>query len=520
MDQEPPVSQVSSHFQIEPISGSTLCNLEDARRHQINRRGTLRTGCTEIDEQVLVDGFERGAVVGISAEEIDFGLVLSLQTIAHDVVHGRHGAPALSRAAIITTLAPQAILPTLRDIVKSQVQRKLGTGHANVNAQVRGCLERISVSRVFDIEGLWEVLSELELESPAFLPEMNTEAIREEEEEEESDAAAAPQEPESSPLSSLGSTPDYELPPPSMEQVRRTEVMDSEDEGDLSSISPPSSSPAAPLEPAAEKAASPKPVPVTESTPVHDHAPEANDRIPGAIVITHFSTLLGTLFAQRDKSSAHTTLQLFSSHLRYLARSSESLIMLLNTTTNSPHNPVSSTTVASTGAAPLPSDGAPGKRSSAAERPMDPTLRSIFNPPPPSHGGYGAGSIALSKKNKPSFGLTFSQFLDLHLLCTRLPKTRADAEAVFAPTTAGAAVAAGDYTITGSGKSRYGWVVEVLLDESGFWSSSGKRIDREQRWGAVDVQDGIRIVDTFEKVQRPPNTEMFRLAAGFGGRRV
>jgi hypothetical protein len=77
MDQEPSASQVSSHFPLEPISGSTLYNLEDARRKQIERRGTLRTGCNEIDEQALVDGFERGAVVGISAEEIDFGLMVS-----------------------------------------------------------------------------------------------------------------------------------------------------------------------------------------------------------------------------------------------------------------------------------------------------------------------------------------------------------------------------------------------------------------------------------------------------------
>ena len=126
--------------------------------------------------------------------------------------------------------------------------------------------------------------------------------------------------------------------------------------------------------------------------------------------------------------------------------------------------------------------------------------------------------MALSKKNKPSFGLTFSQFLDLHLLCTRLPKTRADAEAVLAPA---AGAAAGDYAATtGSGKTRYAWIVEVLLDETGFWTPSGKRVDREQRWGAVDVKDGVRTVDAVEKVQRQANTEMFRLAAGFGGRRV
>lgn len=435
-----------------------------------------------------------------------------MQTIAHNMVYGQRDAPTLRRAAIITTLAPQAILPTLRDIIKSQVQSKLGVGHADVKARVRECLERISVSRVFDMEGLWEVLSELELESteePS--PIVGAEPVVPAEEE-EAEEAAAPEEPESSPLSSLSSTPPYELPPlRPTQQIARTEIMDSEDEGGLSPISPSPPSETTLLEPAPETVAPPVSVPTPAPTHEQSSSSEVDDRTPGVIVITHFSTLLSTLFTQRDKSSAHTTLQLFSSHLRYLARSSGPLIMLLNTTTNAPSNPVSST---ATAAGPTtPGTGGPPAKRSSSERPMDPTLRSIFNPPPPSHGGYGAGSVALSKKNKPLFGLTFSQFLDLHLLCTRVPRTRADAEAVFAP----AAAAAGD---SGSGRSRYAWVVEVLLDESGFWTPAGERIDREQRWGAVDVKDGVRTVDAFEKVHRQANTEMFRLAAGFGGRRV
>jgi hypothetical protein len=70
-------SQASSHFPLEPISGSTLFELEVARREELRRQGTLRTGCKEIDEQVLVHGFERGCVVGVSAEEVDTGLLVS-----------------------------------------------------------------------------------------------------------------------------------------------------------------------------------------------------------------------------------------------------------------------------------------------------------------------------------------------------------------------------------------------------------------------------------------------------------
>jgi hypothetical protein len=77
MEAELPTSQASSHFALEPILGTTLFELEKARRCQLEKKGTIRTGCPEVDEQILVDGFERGAVVGISAEEIDTGLLVS-----------------------------------------------------------------------------------------------------------------------------------------------------------------------------------------------------------------------------------------------------------------------------------------------------------------------------------------------------------------------------------------------------------------------------------------------------------
>lgn len=76
MNSEPPASQASSHFSLGPISGLTLFELELARRERLSSWGTLRTGCSEVDENVLVQGFERGVVVGISAEEIDMGLLV------------------------------------------------------------------------------------------------------------------------------------------------------------------------------------------------------------------------------------------------------------------------------------------------------------------------------------------------------------------------------------------------------------------------------------------------------------
>lgn len=79
MDQAPPQpSQASSHFQIEPVSGATLFDQETRRRDTLARRGRCLTGCRELDDQVLLGGFERGCVVGVSAEEEDVGLLVSM----------------------------------------------------------------------------------------------------------------------------------------------------------------------------------------------------------------------------------------------------------------------------------------------------------------------------------------------------------------------------------------------------------------------------------------------------------
>lgn len=78
VDEGPPASQASSHFPLlEPISGATLYELESARRETLRRRGRVRTGCAEVDDAVLLGGLERGSVVGVSAEDIEFGLLVS-----------------------------------------------------------------------------------------------------------------------------------------------------------------------------------------------------------------------------------------------------------------------------------------------------------------------------------------------------------------------------------------------------------------------------------------------------------
>jgi hypothetical protein len=74
-------SQTNSHFQIEPVSGAILFEQETRRRDALARRDRCLTGCRELDDQVLLGGFERGCVVGISAEEEDVGLLVSRKSL-------------------------------------------------------------------------------------------------------------------------------------------------------------------------------------------------------------------------------------------------------------------------------------------------------------------------------------------------------------------------------------------------------------------------------------------------------
>ncbi|KAK7917093.1 hypothetical protein PG985_010701 [Apiospora marii] len=623
-DDEPPPapptqSQASSHFPLEPISGATLFDVEVARREQLHRRGALATGCGEIDRQVLGGrgggGFERGSVVGISAEGMDTGLLIGLQTIAHSLVaslvgpgpgttaeqqqqHARQQQQPQSpsaplRAAVITTLPTPTILPHLRDVIKVQARLKLGgqSPPEAVDAITRQCLQQISISRVFDIEGLWEVLSELEFtaatvaeedQRPAAGPTM---AAKEDEDEEKLEAETADPAPPSDmvlPESSQRSPPPSpSLPPPPAPATKlpplriRTEVQDSDEEEDvLLSSSPlsslrstptlspeamdelaalsqptipnrqPSTSPALPETVGEPKEPSPSPSPAAAQSrqqspsPVppttEQEEPAAASGLPEIILITHISSLFSTLFTGRDKTSAHTTLQLLSSHLRYLSRSAGPLILLLNITSSSSSSSSSTTTNN-----PAQPPRRPESEQQPPPRPLDPTLRSIFNPPPPSHLGYVATTTAnhahaLSRKNKPAFGHTFAQFLDLHLLCTQVPRSREDAKVLFSSTT----------RQQQQGPVRYAWVVETLVDELGAWeweedaaaegkdSSKGektlgkkkwKMVDREQKWGAVEVRNaGCQVVDAFDSMRNTGkmSVEPIRLAAGFGGRRV
>lgn len=635
--QPPDASQSPSlphHFPAAPISGTTLFEAEVKRRDALwdHGRGNLATGCREIDEAVLAGGgFERGCVVGVSCEEEDVGLAAGVQTLVRCLLKGARGrGRRRPRAMVVTTMGVAALVGALRDVAGAQIAEMGSEG----KGLLKDCLQRVAVSRVFDVPGLWEVLGELDRLPPS-------QELGEEEEEDvpssrqdggdalredrpttgqqhgdddeagedrlssmlhgdandelretaidgrllQDEKAATAAEPPSSPLSDPPSSLPDELPwetadtveqeaasptrtPPGM----RLEIQDSEEEGFSSPLEPigvsPETSPVKTVLPATEdvedspvitsqkeqkESDQQEELPVrshetaladesspgvaldeqdpplrspTEPTDAAQDAKPAADQSteeresthPDIILITHMSTLLSSLFHQREKATAHSMLQLLASHLRYLSRSPEHggpLIMILNSTTSSPDT-------ANAAAPDQDGDGPlPGPAPAANGRPLDATLRSIFNPPPLPSSGLGAVyryDTTHARRNKPSFGLVFSQMLDLHLLCTRIPKTRADAEALYAPAPPDG---------TARKKIGYAWAVEVLLDEIGVWEGRAKvvggtpRRSREQRWGAVELRRdarGLRVVDAFEKVDGRP--EEVVLAAGFGGRRV
>jgi hypothetical protein len=73
------VSNVSeTRLDFAPVSGDKLFRLEVERRKTLHRRGSIPTGCAEIDDALLLSGgFERGCVVGVSAEDMNLGLLVS-----------------------------------------------------------------------------------------------------------------------------------------------------------------------------------------------------------------------------------------------------------------------------------------------------------------------------------------------------------------------------------------------------------------------------------------------------------
>lgn len=167
-----------------PVLATHLLELEEKQRRRFAHGNDhrVRTECTEVDE-LLGGGLERGILVGISAEGNERRLI-SLHLLASILVsHLRSPASIspkiISRAIIIDTTGsfPLALLAKVLKARLAAANAKTAragnqTGNFeeveidikntdDVDADVQKCLEMVAISRVFDIEGLWEVLGEV-----------------------------------------------------------------------------------------------------------------------------------------------------------------------------------------------------------------------------------------------------------------------------------------------------------------------------------------------------------------------
>jgi hypothetical protein len=560
----------------KPILASQLLELEKKHRKRFTKQGRderISTECGEIDE-ILGGGFERGIVVGISAEGGEGRLVgafsklsycrkssegcwrqkrssdsrllsewtngysipsprilftyftlpltslialsflhrishvcvsilihkfqISLHLLSSILLSNLTRSPTPStkpKATIIDTTGsfPIALLAKVLSsrIISSRAASTTAAVHTGnyavsgeipdvskekVEMDVQRCLEMVAISRVFDFEGLWEVLGEVNRDSTLH------------------DDYAIP------------SSPDPEAYEP--EPHHPPEILDSEEE-----LTPERASP-----------------------PRDKNSPDPGIEI---IIVDNLTHIITSLLAQKEKSEAHGLFALLSHTLHTMTHTSNILTILHNSTV--PSKPTSTSTSTSTSSSkynckyPTTTGARTHHQHSRAQ------TQQIQNPT----------SIFLSNTAKPALGQIFTQFPDLHLFLSRLPKRREDAEMLYGRD---------EDSLLGYRNRKdvkYCYVVEVLKDETpnlgeeeeggdgGESEGEGKEGEngkgggnrfgwREQRWTAVDVKgDGTGFVGAFQvkgnmrglgldRERFGGLTDVGHVAKmyGFGGRRV
>ncbi|RKF62669.1 hypothetical protein OnM2_031029 [Erysiphe neolycopersici] len=173
---------VKSYKELKPIQGNYLLSLEETYAKKNLRDKTERivnSGCLAIDD-LLGGGLERGNVIGLSCEGIEgrifsFNLLSSILITQLEVTKPTSAPQPLTKAIIIDSTGsfPLTLLVT---ILKSRIianHHHNSSNHCDhgthrddesfanvVDHQIQRCLEMVNISRIFDLEGLWEVLGE------------------------------------------------------------------------------------------------------------------------------------------------------------------------------------------------------------------------------------------------------------------------------------------------------------------------------------------------------------------------
>ncbi|ESZ91607.1 hypothetical protein SBOR_8006 [Sclerotinia borealis F-4128] len=436
----------------QPITADQFLELEERQRTRFNGKdgglARIKTGCLEIDDYVLCGskeelngGFERGIVVGLSATDGDESIgsrLISLNLIASVLLQHVDSANAIrdpqdeSRnvmkpKVVVIDATGSFSLPLLAKGLRSrllQVRHKTRSKdntsgnlendlnldritELEIQTDMNAMLELVAISRVFDIEGLWEVLGEIG----------RTDGRSNEGDNQETSNNHPSREGKfvEKQAELLHKIPD--------------EIGDSEEE-DINMSTP-----------------SPVKLVASKTSEV--------ETSPEILIIDNMHYLISHLFTHSEKSSAHSLLSLLSRTLHTLTHTQNILTILHNSTISTKTNYTK-----------------PGTRQSP---PPPPALQSIFT----------------STAQKPSLGRIFDEFLDLHIMISRVPKSRVDAEVLY-----------GQDDSFQNNEISYCLVFEVLRDECpvlGRDRDLGRRFgDREQRWGLFEIgAEGTKLVDAF-----------------------
>lgn len=324
---------------------------------------------------------------------------MGLQVVMKAILGG-----SIKRALVVTPKPLASVSNFLMDIARSELSQT-SIDSETIEQRCRSSLESVMLSVVFNLDGLWQTLSEFQL----------------------LDTDSHIQEPK---LRDFGNK---------STDIKTPEIQDSDDEELSQTAEGPCGGSGQNLQASVQS--------------ISMGHPRSNS-LPEIMVITHFSSLLTSLFAEREKAAAHQSLEKLKERLRSFrnVKKEYPLILLLNSSSLDATESFQNASAAFDSSSVL------------VNRAAEPTLRSVFALRPNQ------------RAQRPAFGLIFSRFLDLHLLCTTTSPI---------------------CHRLGTASQYCGWqyrslaLVEVLHDER---KSHQHASSREQRWTVLE-RSGFRIID-------------------------
>lgn len=113
-----------------------------------------------------------------------------------------------------------------------------------------------------------------------------------------------------------------------------------------------------------------------------------------------------------------------------------------------------------------------------------------------THGNHSISPSIFASNNhlRPSLGALFSSLPELHLLLSRLPTRRQDAELLYG------GADSNEEGPRATTRVQHSYILEVIKDEQGVRvaDEDGMRwVNREQKWGAFEIHDEVVLRDTF-----------------------